>query len=65
MIRSTLPPRFRSVDDQEVTNGPVTEYEGHATQILWKSTDEVGCGIETCVKDGWRYNVLVCNYNPP
>lgn len=52
-------------DDEEVGDGAVTTYGGHATQILWKDTKKVGCGLESCVKDGWRYNVLVCNFDPP
>ena len=35
---------------------------GHYTQMIWKNTTMVGCGIATCA-DG---NVIVvCNYNPP
>jgi pathogenesis-related protein 1 len=34
---------------------------GHYTQMIWKNTNEVGCGISVC-PDG---NVIVvCNYNP-
>ena len=34
---------------------------GHYTQMVWKSTTEVGCGTAT----GNDYDVLVCRYNPP
>jgi pathogenesis-related protein 1 len=34
---------------------------GHYTQIVWKDTKEVGCGMARCGdKEIW-----VCNYNPP
>lgn len=34
---------------------------GHYTQIIWKDTTEVGCGLAT--GSGW--DVLVCQYAPP
>ena len=35
---------------------------GHYTQMVWKNTTMVGCGLATC-SDG---NVIVvCNYDPP
>ncbi len=34
---------------------------GHWTQMVWRSTTKVGCGVATC---GGR-TVLVCNYDPP
>lgn len=34
---------------------------GHYTQMIWKNTTEVGCGLAT--GNGW--DVLVCQYNPP
>jgi hypothetical protein len=34
---------------------------GHYTQIVWKDTKEVGCGV---ARGGGR-EVWVCNYDPP
>ena len=50
--------------DEEVDDGPVTNWGGHATQCLWKSTKELGCGISSC-NGGYNYDILVCQYNPP
>lgn len=33
---------------------------GHFTQVVWKSTKQVGCGMAQC-SDG---AILVCNYSP-
>ena len=35
---------------------------GHFTQVIWKSTKELGCGWATA-RDGGIY--VVCNYDPP
>jgi pathogenesis-related protein 1 len=34
---------------------------GHFTQIVWRSTREVGCGHVTCKGN----DIYVCNYDPP
>ena len=34
---------------------------GHYTQVVWRDTKEVGCGVAYCGKE----QVWVCNYSPP
>lgn len=36
---------------------------GHATQMLWRSTTKLGCGICYCASDGMT--LLTCKYSPP
>lgn len=44
---------------------------GHYTQMVWRSTQNIGCGIANCSTGSpfgstfpnWTY--VVCNYNPP
>lgn len=35
---------------------------GHYTQVIWKSTTEVGCGNAVCADNT---QIWVCNYTPP
>lgn len=42
-------------------NAPDGEACGHYTQVVWKSSTEVGCGNAVC---GDSSQVWVCNYSP-
>lgn len=37
---------------------------GHYTQIVWRNTKLVGCGVADCQGGGQR-EIWVCNYDPP
>eukprot|EP00798_Chlamydomonas_sp_ICE-L_P010395 gene10395-8339_t len=45
---------------------------GHFTQVVWRASTQIGCGLSTC-PNGVQYsgglatntNVLVCHYDPP
>lgn len=37
---------------------------GHYTQVVWRDTTHVGCGMATCPTGGMRATVWVCNYRP-
>ncbi|CAM9383445.1 unnamed protein product, partial [Hapterophycus canaliculatus] len=45
-------------------DGPVTGYDIRAKRLLWKSTTEMGCSIDSCVFENVNVEVLVCNYDP-
>lgn len=52
-------------DEDEIEGAnSVTDYGEHATQILWKSTTELGCALADCTEGVWNYVYLVCQYNP-
>jgi len=36
----------------------------HYTQIIWRATKQIGCGINRNVTGKWKV-LLVCNYDPP
>jgi pathogenesis-related protein 1 len=42
---------------------------GHFTQVVWKSTERLGCAFVLCdgknSKNGRPWHYLVCEYNPP
>lgn len=54
-----------TTDESEVQSDSVTGYEGHATQILWKSTERLGCATTNCDDSGSTKTYLVCQYDPP
>lgn len=38
---------------------------GHYTQIVWRKTLRVGCGVADCTSGSYRGSFWVCNYDPP
>jgi hypothetical protein len=38
---------------------------GHYTQVVWRGTTEVGCGVATCGTGRTAGEVWVCNYKAP
>lgn len=38
---------------------------GHYTQLVWRETLRVGCGVASCFRDGFYWDTYVCNYDPP
>ncbi|CAB1098495.1 unnamed protein product [Ectocarpus sp. CCAP 1310/34] len=49
----------------EVQSDSVLQYGGHATQILWKAAEQVGCAGARCTNGGTPHAFLVCQYDPP
>ncbi|XP_074659434.1 uncharacterized protein LOC141912114 [Tubulanus polymorphus] len=37
---------------------------GHFTQLIWKTSTEVGCGVGNCPHSMWK-TFVVCNYKGP
>ena len=52
------------VDEREAydfTGGGFSMETGHFTQVVWRDTRRVGCGVATCK----GMDLFVCNYDPP
>jgi hypothetical protein len=39
-----------------------SEQSGHFTQVVWKNTNQIGCGVSYC--DSIEGNFYVCSYEP-
>jgi hypothetical protein len=38
---------------------------GHYTQVVWRTSTELGCGVASCkTQDGWNQDIWICNYGP-
>jgi len=44
-------------------NAPPGKSCGHYTQIIWKDTRRIGCGLANACPSG--FDLLVCQYDPP
>jgi uncharacterized protein YkwD len=51
---------YREVDGYDFRGGGFSMETGHFTQLVWKATTHVGCGMSQC--GGMDY--WVCNYEP-
>ncbi|RKH37542.1 hypothetical protein D7Y23_39110 [Corallococcus sp. AB050B] len=38
---------------------------GHYTQVVWRNTRRLGCGVQRCTENGTTWDFWVCNYAPP
>jgi pathogenesis-related protein 1 len=52
---------YREVDGYDFRKGGFSMDTGHFTQLVWRDTKEVGCGMSQC----GGLDVWVCEYDPP
>lgn len=54
---------YYNYNSPSTTGGDNNEYElGHFTQIVWKDTSSVGCGVQVCQESGYDWTYLICRY---
>lgn len=54
---------YDEISDYDFTNPGFSSNSGHFTQLVWKGTSEVGCGIKSCNNEWHDY--IICSYNSP
>jgi pathogenesis-related protein 1 len=37
---------------------------GHYTQLVWRNSTQLGCGVSSCTSGGVTYDIWICNYAP-
>jgi glioma pathogenesis-related protein 2 len=60
---------YKEVASYDYANPGFSLETGHFTQVVWKSSTEVGCGVAqgTASSNGTQFNAfyVVCQYTPP
>ncbi|CCC68846.1 hypothetical protein NCAS_0B07620 [Naumovozyma castellii] len=54
---------YNEISSYDYSNPGFSENAGHFTQVVWKSSTQVGCGIKDCSATGWG-SYVICSYNP-
>ncbi|CDO93499.1 unnamed protein product [Kluyveromyces dobzhanskii CBS 2104] len=53
---------YNEIKDYDFSSGDYSSSTGHFTQVVWKSTTKVGCGIKEC--GGVWGDYIICSYDP-
>ncbi|KAL3235048.1 Uncharacterized protein RNJ44_02836 [Nakaseomyces bracarensis] len=53
---------YDEISQYDYANPGFSEATGHFTQVVWKGSTQVGCGIKTC--GGVWGDYVICSYNP-
>ncbi|CCE64777.1 hypothetical protein TPHA_0I02760 [Tetrapisispora phaffii CBS 4417] len=53
---------YSEISSYDFSNPAYSSSTGHFTQLVWKSSTQVGCGFKQCNNDWGTY--IICSYNP-
>lgn len=53
---------YNEISKWDWNNPQFSSSTGHFTQLIWNTTDEIGCAIKYC--DAYWGSYIVCEYNP-
>jgi hypothetical protein len=58
---------YGTVSGSESCSSECDQYGGcgHYTQVVWRETERVGCGVSSCFDGQYYWDNYVCNYDPP
>jgi hypothetical protein len=52
---------YSEIDKFDFAKGGFSGETGHFTQLVWRGTQRLGCGVSSCKS----LRIWVCNYDPP
>lgn len=55
---------YDEIKDYDFTKGEFGMDTGHFTQLVWKESEYLGCGIADGKDGDWKTTTVVCNYYP-
>ncbi|CAB4256941.1 similar to Saccharomyces cerevisiae YJL079C PRY1 Protein of unknown function [Maudiozyma barnettii] len=53
---------YNEISNYDFSNPGFSSNTGHFTQLVWKGTSQVGCGVKSC--GGVWGDYVICSYNP-
>ena len=56
---------YNEINSYDFNNPVFASSTGHFTQVVWKGSTELGCGISQDLSGDWAITWVCCNYSPP
>jgi hypothetical protein len=61
-VESAIDAWYKEVDEYNYNRPGFASATGHFTQMIWKGTKQIGCGVAKCYMGSFRF--WVCHYAP-
>eukprot|EP00198_Chlamydomonas_reinhardtii_P000862 XP_001690197.1 predicted extracellular protein [Chlamydomonas reinhardtii] len=56
---------YDEIHSYDYRSGSYSSSTGHATQMLWATSQQLGCATASSAQGCWQRTVYVCQYSPP